>query len=103
MEDFKTNPQQELEFKKKVALEVQNVIKNYTSGGAFPDRKITDLPTDSFSVVNRKFATLNGSSANRPTSSVVGQQYFDTTLASGRGKTITWNGTGFVDGTGTYV
>lgn len=69
----------------------------------FTDRKLTDTPTDALQVVNRRYVTLNGSSANRPTSSVIGQQYFDTTLASGRGKTVTWNGTGFVDGAGSYV
>ena len=69
----------------------------------FTSRKISDTPTDDLAVVNRKYVTMNGPSTSRPTSSVIGQQYFDMTLASGRGKTITWNGVGFVDGTGTYV
>lgn len=69
----------------------------------FTERKLTDTPTDALQAVNRRYVTLNGPSSTRPTSSIIGQQYFDTTLASGRGKTVTWNGTGFVDGTGTYV
>ncbi len=79
------------------------VMKKYLQSNAFTLHKITDTPTDALQVVNRRYVTLNGVSANRPTSSVIGQQYFDTSLASGRGKTITWNGTGFVDATGTYV
>lgn len=78
-------------------------IKTYLKTNAFTGRTLTDTPTDALQVVNRKYVTLNGASTNRPTSSIIGQQYFDTTLASGRGKTITWNGTGFVDGTGTFV
>lgn len=82
---------------------VVDIIRSYNKAGGFTDRKLVDTPTDALAVVNRKYVTLNGPSTNRPTSSVVGQQYFDITLASGRGKTITWNGTGFVDGTGSYV
>lgn len=82
---------------------VLQIVQNYLKSSAFTDRKLTDMPTDALQVVPRKYVTLNGTSANRPTASVVGQQYFDTTLASGRGKTVTWNGTGFVDGTGAYV
>lgn len=68
---------------------------------SFTGRKITDTPTDALAVVNRKYVTMNGTSGKRPTSSVIGQQYFDTSL--GNGKPIYWNGTGFVDATGTYV
>lgn len=82
---------------------VLQIIQTYLKSSAFSDRKLTDTPTDALAVVNRRYVTLNGPSANRPVSSVVGQQYFDTTLASGRGKTVTWNGTGFVDATGSYV
>lgn len=82
---------------------VKKIVSDYLKQSAFVDRKLTDMPTDDFQVVPRNFVTLNGTSANRPTGSVLGQPYFDTTLASGRGKLITWNGTGFVDGTGAYV
>lgn len=78
-------------------------VKRQLASNLFSARKITDTPTDALMVVNRRYVTLNGVSSSRPTSSVVGQQYFDTTLASGRGKPITWNGTGFVDATGSYV
>lgn len=68
---------------------------------SFTDRKLTDTPTDDLQVVPRKYITNHG--AVRPTSSVVSQPFFDTSLASGRGKPIWWNGTGFVDATGAYV
>lgn len=82
-----------------IAAEVAKQLQS----GLFTARKLTDTPTDNLQVVNRRFVTLNGPSTNRPSGSVMGQQYFDTTLASGRGKTITWNGIGFVDATGVYV
>lgn len=74
------------------------VMKDVTD---FTDRKITDTPTDNLSVVNRKYVNLNGTT--RPTSSTLGQFFLDMNLASGRGKGIWWNGTGWVDATGTYV
>ncbi len=89
--------QQETDFNQTVI----HIVQQYMKSSAFSDRKLTDTPTDSLSVVNRAYVTMNGT--NRPTSSVIGQSFFDTTLASGRGKLITWNGTGFVDGNGTYV
>jgi hypothetical protein len=80
---------------------VKKILPGYMKSSAFTDRKLTDTPTDALCVVNRKYVTLNGTSANRPTSSVVGQFYFDTSL--GNGKAIYWNGTGFVDAAGNYV
>jgi len=80
---------------------IREQVPLYLKSSAFTDRKLTDNPTDALQVVNRKYVTLNGSAANRPKSSVVGQQYFDTSL--GNGKPVWWNGTGFVDATGTYV
>ena len=60
---------------------ILGVIKEYLKSSAFSDRKLTDTPTDSFSVVNRRYVTLNGALTARPVSSVatVGQRYFDTT------------------------
>lgn len=78
-------------------------IKQVLKTSAFTDRKPTDTPTDANQTVPRKYVTLNGTSALRPTASVVGQHYFDTSLASGRGKPVYWNGIGFVDATGSYV
>lgn len=80
---------------------VLSIVGEYLKSSAFSDRKLTDTPTDALSVVNRKYVTLNGST--RPQSSVIGQSFLDTSLASGRGKPIWWNGTGWVDATGTYV
>lgn len=74
-------------------------IKSHQKGTGFSDRKVTDTPTDSLQVVNRKYVTLNGATASRPTSSVLGQFYFDTTL----GIPVWWNGTAFVDATGGVV
>lgn len=79
------------------------VVRKFMSSKGFANKKIADTPTDSYQLVNRRYATLNGPTASRPTSSVVGQSYLDTTLASGRGKPVWWNGIGWVDATGTYV
>lgn len=79
--------------------EVIKIIQDYLKSKAFTDVQITDTPTEAFQIVNRKFVTLNGSTANRPRGSVLGQSYFDTSL----GKPVWWNGTGFVDATGIYV
>lgn len=91
------------ELEKKIDDRVKKILPEITRRTYFTEKKITDTPTDALQVVNRKYVTLNGTSASRPTSSVMGQQYFDTTLASGRGKPVWWNGTGFVDAAGTYV
>lgn len=91
------------EVEKIVAEQMKQLLPKYLQTAAFQDRKLTDTPTDAYQVVSRRYVTLNGPSANRPTSSIIGQHYFDTSLASGRGKDIVWNGTGFVDGSGTYV
>lgn len=70
---------------------------------SFTKKVKTDTPLDAYDTTPRAYVNLNGVSANRPTASVVGQQYLDMTLASGRGRPIWWNGTGFVDADGTYV
>ena len=61
--------------------EVLILIRDYMKSSAFTDRKLTDMPTDALSVVNRRYVTLNGALTARPVSSVatVGQRYFDTT------------------------
>lgn len=51
-------------------------------------RTLTDTPTDSLSVVNRRYVTLNGPTASRPGASVLGQSYFDTNI----NKPVWWNG-----------
>ena len=71
---------------------VKKIVPDYLKSNAFTDRKLTDTPTDSLSVVNRKFVTLNGVTASRPTASILGQYYFDTTL----GYPVWWNGSTWV-------
>ena len=78
---------------------VLEIIKEYMKTSAFTDRKLTDNPTDALQVVNRKFVTQNGVSASRPTSSIMGLQYFDTSL----NKPIYWNSIGWVDSQSNYV
>lgn len=76
-------------------------VKKYLGRSGFTNKVVRDTPIDAFSLTNRKFVTANGTV--RPTSSVVGSFFLDMTLASGRGKPIYWNGTGWIDATGTYV
>lgn len=45
----------------------------------------------------------NGNTGSRPATPVVGQTYFDTSLAAGAGKPIWYNGTHWVDATGATV
>lgn len=76
---------------------VIEIIKEYNKSAAFTDRKLTDTPTDALSVVNKKFVTQNGNTASRPSSPVVGLQYFDTSL----GYPIYYNGSIWVKSDGT--
>lgn len=84
---------------KQFEQKVIKIVANYLQASAFTNRKLTDTPTDDLMVVPRKYVTMNGTSANRPTASVVGQFYFDTSL----GKPCWWSGTTFVDATGTPI
>lgn len=59
---------------------VKKVIDVYLKNGAFSVRKITDTPTDNLMVVNRKYVNLYGTTAQRPSASVFGQKFFDTTI-----------------------
>ena len=84
------------DIKKLIREEALKVVKTYSKSG-FTARKLTDMPTDALQVVSRKYVTQNGTTANRPTSSVLGTQYFDTTL----GFPVYWSGSTWVryDGT----
>lgn len=84
------------ELKRTIREETLKVVKDYMKSSAFVDRKLTDTPTDALSVVNRKFSTLNGTTANRPVGSVTGQYYLDTTI----GRPVYWNGSTWIDGAG---
>ncbi len=83
-------------FNDKVKLVVTQVLKDQLQGPLFTARKLTDIPTDSLSVVNRRFVTLNGTTAGRPVSSILGQFYFDTSL----GYPVWWDGSTWVDASG---
>lgn len=87
--------------KKLIKEETLKVIKEYMAGMAFTDRKLTDTPTDSLSVVNRRYITLNGVVASRPVSSVatIGQRY----LATDTGIPMTKVAGGWVNGIGSVV
>ena len=80
---------------------IKKEIPTYMKNAAFTDRKITDTPTDSLSVVNRRFVTLNGLVANRPKSSVatVGQTY----LATDTAIPMTYSAGGWRNGVGSIV
>lgn len=80
----------------KLEMRIVDVVKQYMKSAAFTDKKITDIPNDTYSVVNRKYVTLNGTTGTRPTSSVLGQRYFDTTI----GRPVYWNGSTWTDGAG---
>lgn len=77
--------------------DLQIQMRDYLKNQAFVATKRTDTPTDALQVVNRKFVTLNGATANRPVSSILGQFYFDTTL----GYPVWWNGSTWVKYDGT--
>lgn len=81
---------------KKIEELILVTVRKYLKSSAFTDRKLTDTPTDALSMVNRKYVTLNGTTANRPVSSVTGQRYFDTTI----GRPVYWNGSTWIDGAG---
>ena len=78
---------------------IQEEVKNQLKGGLFSARKLTDTPTDSLQVINRKYVTRNSTTALRPITSVIGESYFDTT----EGKPVWWNGTNYQDAAGGVV
>lgn len=86
---------------KKVYAEndIIKIVSDYLQSSGFSDRKLTDTPTDNLQVVNRKYVNLNGSTALRPTTSILGQFYFDTSI----NKPIWWRGDAFVDAAGNVV
>lgn len=96
-----TDYSKDVELKKFIKDESLKIIKEYLHSTAFTTRKITDTPTDSLEVVNRKYVTLNGLVGNRPTSSVavIGQSYF----ASDTGIPMTYSAGGWRNGTGSIV
>ena len=67
------------EEKKQIKEIVIKTIQDYNKGTGFSHRKVTDTPTDSLGIVNRGYVNMYGSIAGRPQTSVIGQQYFNTT------------------------
>lgn len=99
--DFQRKLREDAELKKFIQEESIKAVQVYLRQGAFTDRKLTDTPTDSLSVVNRRYVTLNGTLASRPAASVasLGQRYFETD----NDITITFNGTNWVNSVGSVV
>ena len=77
------------------------IVKKFLRNGAFTEDKITDTPTDAYSVVPRKYLTANGMVEDRPVSSVavVGQPY----LATDTNIPMTYTAAGWVNGVGSIV
>lgn len=88
---------QEDDLKKLIEKEVKRILPEYLRTKAFTARKVTDTPTDDLQVTPRGYVNKYGSTVGRPSSSVVGQQYFDTTI----GRPLFKNSNGaWVDGAG---
>ena len=83
------------DFDKKVI----KVVEKYQKGKGFTQEKYTDTPTDALASVPRKYVTRNSTTALRPTTSVLGEFYFDTTA----GKPAWWNGTNYQDAAGNVI
>lgn len=81
--------------------DVERIVEAYLKTSAFTARKLTDTPTDAYSVVSRKYTNLNGTVANRPTSSVAttGQRYF----ATDTGIPMVYDGSSWRNGVGSVV
>lgn len=78
---------------------IKEMIKQELKSGLFSARKLTDTPTDDLMVTPRRYVNLNGVTSSRPTSSIVGQQYFDITL----GYPIYANGNNWVNSVASVV
>ena len=78
---------------------IRDEVKNQLKGGLFTARKLTDTPTDRNQVVPRGYVTRNSTTALRPTTSVLGESYFDTTVS----KPVWYNGTNYQDAAGNVV
>ena len=81
--------------KQVIATEVANQLK----GQLFTARKLTDNPTDGLQVVPRQYVTRSFTTTRRPTTSIIGESYFDTSA----GKPAWWNGTNYQDAAGNVI
>jgi len=77
---------------KQIDDRIKKFVPEYLKQSAFKNRKLTDMPTDALQVVPRKFVTLNGPTSLRPTGSITGQYYFDTTI----NQAINWSGSEWI-------
>ena len=89
------------ETKKQIKEVVLKVVREYNTTSAFIDKKLTDTPTDNFSLVNRRFVTLSSNIGARPISSVAvtGQHFFSTTTNT----PIVFDGNNWRNGVGSVV
>ena len=91
----------DIQQKKEIQGMIDESIKEQDTDSSFRERRTIDTPTDAYSIVNRRYVTLNGDVADRPRSSVatVGQPYFasDTVIP------MTFTGTNWVNGVGSVV
>jgi len=78
---------------------IRDEVKNQLKGGLFTARKLTDTPTDRNQVVPRGYVTRNSTTALRPTTSVLGESYFDTTVS----KPVWWSGSSYKDAAGNVI
>ena len=89
------------EFFKKIDLqkETDKTVQAYLASTAFSGRKVTDNPVDRNQVVPRGYVTRNSTTALRPTTSVLGESYFDTTVS----KPVWWSGSSYKDAAGNVI
>lgn len=90
-----TNMEKELD-NQSLVQEVKEVLSSSSSGLRII---VSGTPTDSLQVVNRKYVTRNFTTALRPTTSILGEFYFDTT----KNLPVWWNGTNYQDASGNVV
>jgi len=93
------NNMQDSDLDKKIDERSLKIVKNFLSMSGFTSEKIADNPGDRNQVTPRKYVTRNSTTALRPTSSVLGEFYFDTTV----NKPVWWNGTNYQDASGSVV
>jgi hypothetical protein len=79
--------------------DVIQIIKEYLGQNGFTARKVTDMPTDALQIVPRKYVTRSFTTVKRPTTSILGESYFDTTV----NKPVFWNGTSYKDAAGNVI
>ena len=89
------------ELEKTIDERVKTLVPQILKSTAFTDKKVTDTPTDALSVVNRRFATLNGAVTSRPVSSVatIGQFF----LATDTNIPMWYTSAGWRNGVGSIV